>query len=270
MKTKYILIILLITSNVFAQTKKQINEYFSGKHLNCETNKEAKELFDSGIKILKLNSTLNPKFLEGNKQVFLNAIAKDSTFCDAYFFTGYTLRLQNNFRDALVYYYLADSLSSKPSLIYKQNLAMISANVGAIELAKTKYDEIIQHFPESPEGFYGNALISIMINEPKKGMISINKAIELYKKKKLPIGSEVRFAKGILLTKSKKYKEAEKIFSILKSKNGFKRNDNFNAYYSLCLKKIGTEDKNEKTLKKSNKYAKKVKNKTILKEIMEN
>ncbi|HIP26329.1 MAG TPA: hypothetical protein EYG80_01585 [Flavobacteriaceae bacterium] len=270
MKIKYILIILLITSNVFAQTEKQTNEYFSGKHLNCETNKEAKKFFDSGIKILKLNNNLNPKFLEGNKQVFLNAIAKDSAFCDAYFFAGYTLRLQNNFRDALVYYYLADSLSSKPSLIYKQNLAMISASVGAVELAKTKYDEIIEHFPESPEGFYGNALISIMINEPKKGMISINKAIELYKKKKLSIGPEVRFAKGILLTQTKEYKKAEKIFSILKSKTGFRRNDNFNAYYSLCLHKIGSDNNNKKLLKLSKKYAKKVKDKAVLKEILKN
>lgn len=271
MKIKYFFIILLITSGVFAQTVKQVDSYFNGENLNCKTeNTEAKDLFDIGIKILKLNNNLNPKFLEGNKQVFLNAIAEDSTFCDAYFFAGYTSRLQNKFIDASVYYYLADSLSNKPSLIYKQNLAKVSVNIGAVELAKTKYDEIIRFFPESPEGYYGNALVSIIEENPKEGMIYIDKAIKLYKKKNMTIGSEVYYANAILLTLTKKYKDAEKLFYKLKSKAIYKRDDNFNAYYSLCLRKIGLVDKNEKALKKSKKYAKKVKDKTLLKKIMKN
>jgi hypothetical protein len=50
---KKLIIIILFSNFIYSQ-----DEYFKGKELHCQTeNKEAKRLFDSGIRILRLNET---------------------------------------------------------------------------------------------------------------------------------------------------------------------------------------------------------------------
>ena len=82
---KNILVFILFTNIIYSQG------YFDGKELHCPTeNYEAKRLFNSGIKILHLNRNLDPKYLAANADIFARSIMQDTTFCDAYFFTGYS------------------------------------------------------------------------------------------------------------------------------------------------------------------------------------
>lgn len=167
---KLILVIILVSNFIYSQ-----DEYFNGTELHCKTeNKEAKRLFDSGIKILNLNRDLNPKYLVANTEIFAKSILQDTTFCDSYFFAGYLLNLQHKYRDSYAFLKMADTLVNKPILIYKQNLAGICLKIDHYEEARKYYQEIVKYFPENTEGYYGIALTSTMIGDIGLGLENIN------------------------------------------------------------------------------------------------
>lgn len=96
---RIILAILILSINfTFSQN------YFEGKNLYCKSqNPEAMKIFKNGIEILYLNKSLNKKYLKITSNIFFDAYKKDTTFCDALFFAGYTLRLLGD-KNALVLY----------------------------------------------------------------------------------------------------------------------------------------------------------------------
>ena len=256
MAKTYYLVFILFFNLSFSQ------DYFTGKKLYCETqNIEAKNFFDIGIETLHLNSTLNKKFLIKTRDVFLRAYEIDSTFCDAIFFAGYTSKLIAEDRKfPLACYYIADSLSSNKSIEFKVNLAAEGLKMGnefGMNLDRKKYNELIQFFPENPEGYYGFAITSPEFGDYEKGLENINIAIEKYSNTTRL--NDVYFIKGVLLTLNKKYDEGILYFE--KCEKDFKKDINFKIHYSLCLLKVSEIKKDEKLKIKALKIYDKIENK---------
>jgi tetratricopeptide (TPR) repeat protein len=253
---KIIATLLILSSNLtFSQ------DYFEGKRLYCKSeNPEAMKLFNLGIETLYLNKSLDQKYLKITSNIFFKAYKADTTFCDAIFFTGYTLRLLND-EKAIACYIMADSLSKK-TLEFKINLASEGLRVGnekSLEIARKKYNELITLFPENPEGYYGFALTSPIFGDTDKGLENINIAIEKYKLLNPKLNDEVIFLKGILLSQNKKYDESleylEKCYST------YKKDENFKIHYSLCLLKVSEIKNDEKMKQKAFKFYGQIENK---------
>jgi tetratricopeptide (TPR) repeat protein len=255
---KNLIIVVLLFISCFVNSQ----NYLEGRRLYCRSeNPEAIRLFEIGIKTLYLNKTLNKKYLKKTSDVFFKAYTIDTTFCDAMFFTGYTLRLLQD-EKAIICYYMADSLANNRSAEFKINLAAEALrfnNSEGIELARQKYDEIIKYFPQNPEGYYGFALTSLMIGDTEQGLENIKIAIEKYDMFNFEIKSDVIFLKGMLLSSNGKYSEGLQLLDKCYSK--FKNDNNFKVHYSLCLLKVSSENNDEKMKRKSLKYYKAITNK---------
>src|SRR5690625_3300705 len=115
----------------------------------------------------------------------------DSTSCDAHFWARYAFRKSNMNKEAGAMYYMAHSLAQNKSLDYKQNLATVSMIIGADDLARRKFEEITQYFPNSPEGFYGIALTSTIIGDIDYGLENVNIA-EKKRSEERSVGKESR------------------------------------------------------------------------------
>lgn len=253
---KFYLLFLILFSNLIIS-----QNYFLGKKLYCETeNVKAKELFDTGIETLYLNTSQNKKYLSMTADVFYRAYKLDNTFCDAIFFAGYTSSLIGERKTALACYYVADSISNNKSLEFKVNLAAEALKIGnefGMKLARKKYNELIQYFPESPEGYYGFAITSPEFGDYEKGLENLNIAIEKYSYSNPH--NDLNFIKGILLTLNKRYDEA--LSFLEKSEKEFKKDFNFKIHYSLCLLKVSESLKDEKMKEKALKIYNKIENK---------
>lgn len=255
---KILLTIILISNLIYSQ-----DEYFNGKILHCQTkNKEAKRLFDSGVKVLHLNENLDPKYLAINADIFAKSILQDTTFCDSYFFTGYILNLLNKHRDSYAFLKMADTLANKPVLIYKQNLAAICLKIDHIKESRKYYEDIVKYFPKNSEGYYGIALTSTMIGDVKFGLQNINIAEEIIDNEII----DIQFLKAILLTLNNEHKQAIEYYENVQS--NFSKDDYFNGNYALSLYEIAILDNDQKILKKARKYYDKVKDKDKLTEFI--
>ena len=157
-------------------------------------------------------------------------------------------------------YYIADSLAQNKSIEFKQNLASTSMLIGADSLARRKFEEIKEYFPNSPEGFYGVALTSTKIGDVIYGLENINIAENKYNEP----NEDAQLLKAILLTLNEKYSESISYYE--KIKNKFSKLDHFNANYALSLYEIGSENKDEKSVKLAKKYYNKVRRKEELTE----
>ena len=241
-------------------------DYFEGKRLYCKSeNPEAMKLFNLGIETLYLNKSLDQKYLKITSNIFFKAYKTDTTFCDAIFFSGYTLRLLND-KKAIACYMMADSLS-KNTLEFKINLASEGLRAGSeksIKIARKKYNELITLFPENPEGYYGFALTSPIFGDVDKGLENINTAIDKYKLLNPKLKDEVIFLKGVLLSQNKKYDEGleylEKCYST------YKKEENFKIHYSLCLLKVSEIKNDEKMKQKAFKFYEQIENKDQISE----
>ena len=255
-KTFYFFIFLV--QSTYSQS-----DYFNGNYTICPkpNDRESVEDFQLGIDCIKAN-----KYIGGANRLFLNLIKKDSTFCDAYFFAGYTYRLSNMDKAALNYYYIADSLSNNKSLIFKQNLAFMASKMGLFKLARKKYDEIKQYFPDSPEGFYGIASSSLFLGDIENGLENINISIRKYNEQRIKIGDEIYLVKGVLLTRNEKYIESVEVFEKLSGK--ITKNDEFRINYAYSLIKNGKALKDENLIKKAKKVFEKIGDKANLSEMM--
>ncbi|MEO5775712.1 MAG: hypothetical protein ABIQ27_02335 [Flavobacterium sp.] len=247
--------LILISNAVYSQG------YFDGNELHCPTeNKEAKRLFDAGIEIMHLNRSLTPKYLAANAEIFARAILQDTTFCDGYFFAGYILNLQNKYRESFAFHKVADQKSPRPILIYKINLAAISMKVELYQDARDAYQEIVKNFPENPEGYYGIGATSPMIGDYKIGLENIIKAGNMYTDKDQL--NQCQFIKGILFALDGQYAEAK---TTLEEVNGkYKRDLNFNIYYSLALLKLSKLNNDEEMKKKAKKFYDKIDDKRYI------
>lgn len=256
MKKISIVLLLLSINLTFSQ------DYFKGKKLYCKSeNPEALKLFNIGIETLFLNKTLDKKYLKKTADVFFKAYKTDTTFCDAMFFTGYTMRLLED-KNSLVFYCMADSLAKNRAVEFKSNLAAEALRFGNIEgvkLARKKYNEIIEFFPENPEGYYGFAITSPILGDSEKGLENINLAIEKYRIINSELKSDVVFLKGILLTLNKKYEEGLEYLE--NSYSTYKKDENFKIHYSLCLLKVSEIKNDVKMRQKSLKFYEKIEHK---------
>ncbi|MBF4517367.1 hypothetical protein IRZ71_13470 [Flavobacterium sp. ANB] len=250
-----LILFILNTSFIFSQN------YFEGKNLYCKSeNPEAIRLFNIGIETLYLNRSLDKKYLEKTSKIFFKAYKQDTIFCDALFFTGYTLRLLDD-ENALAYYMLADSSYNK-SIEFKTNLAaecLRYGNEDAVKLARKKYTEIIELFPENPEGYYGFAVTSPFLGDYEKGLENINIAIQKYIVTKPKLKNDVLFLKGILLSLNKRYEQALPFLENVSST--YKKDFNFRVHYSLCLLKVSEIKKDEEMKKKAQKIYEKIEEK---------
>ena len=255
---KRILFILILCNICICYSQ----NYFEGKRLYCKSDSpRAMELFNTGIETLYLNKSLDKKYLKMTSDVFFKAYQADSTFCDALFFTGYTLRLLND-KNALACYYLADSLASNKSIEFKTNLAAEALRFGndaSLKIARKKYNEIKQYFPDSPEGYYGFAITSPIYGDVEKGLENVDIAIKKYELQDIPLKDDVHFLKGVLLALNKRYDEG--LEKLQKCYSGFKNDENFKTYYSLCLLKVSQTKNDEKMKQKAFKIYDKIKNK---------
>ncbi|MDV6169677.1 hypothetical protein R1T16_14665 [Flavobacterium sp. DG1-102-2] len=261
MKKALVIVLVLSINLIFSQ------DYFKGKNLYCESsNPEAAKLFKTGIETLYLNSSLDPKYLKMTSDVFMKAFQADTTFCDAMFFAGYTRRLYND-KYALVCYYVADSLAGNRSIEFKTNLAAEALRVGneqSLKIARKKYNEIIEYFPDSPEGYYGFAITSPNFGDTDKGLENIEIAIKKYTDDGVKIKNDIYFIKGILLTLNKLYGEGLIFFE--KSYSDFKKDDSFNAHYSLCLLKVAEYNNDARMKIKAKKIYDKIEHKDMIPE----
>jgi tetratricopeptide (TPR) repeat protein len=263
MKKIFITLLIISFNLTFSQN------YLEGKRLYCKSeNPEAMKLFNLGIETLYLNKSLDQKYLKITSNIFFKAYKTDTTFCDAIFFTGYTLRLLND-KNAIACYIMADSLS-KNTLEFKINLASEGLRVGnekSLKIARKKYNELINLFPENPEGYYGFALTSPIFGDVDKGLENINIAIEKYKLLNLKLKDEVIFLKGVLLSQNKKYDEGleylEKCYST------YKKDKNFKIHYSLCLLKVSEIKNDQKMKQKAFKFYEQIENKEQIPEDIE-
>jgi tetratricopeptide (TPR) repeat protein len=254
---KKIILLIILTSvftNLYSQT-----DYFEGKRTYCEfpDNERIKEIFPLGIKCIQDNLYLGTAL-----EIFSDVIKIDPTFCDAYFWAGYTFRLHNMNKEAVAMYYIADSLAQNKSIEFKQNLTSVSMLIGADSLARKKFEEIKEYFPSSPEGFYGVALSSTIIGDVGYGLENINIAEKKYRIE----NKDVQFLKAILLTLNEKYVESLSYYK--KIKNKFNKHDHFNGSYALSLYEIAIKNNDDKMLKLARKHYNRVKNKDELTENM--
>ena len=253
---------IIITFLIFSCNIMFSQNYLEGKNLYCKSdNPRAMELFNTGIETLHLNKSLDKKYLKMTADVFFRAYQADTTFCDAIFFVGYTKRLLDD-KYALTFYYYADSLANNKSIEFKTNLAAEAirrGNEASFKIARRKYNELIEYFPESPEGYYGFAITSPFFNDTEKGLENINIAIEKYKNVGSGLKSDVVFMKGILLSLNKKYSEGLEYLE--KSYSSFKKEENFKIHYSLCLLKVSEINNDDAMRKKALKIYEKIENK---------
>lgn len=252
----FTLLFILISTLTFSQN------YMEGKRLYCKSeNPEAMKKFDGAIEILYLNNTLDKKYLRMTAELFFEAYQKDTTFCDALFFTGYTMKLLGD-EKAISFYLMADSLSNNRSVEFKLNLASEFIKFGtekSITLARKKYSEIKQYFPEDPEGYYGLALTSAILEDPKSGLENLDISVEKYKKRNLEVRSEVVYLRGILLAQNKQYEEG--LVHLERSYSSHKNDPQFKIYYALCLLKVSELRKDPKMKQKAKKIYDKIEDK---------
>jgi len=253
MKKIFVILLILNMNLIFSQ------DYFEGKRLYCiSENPEALKLFNLGIETLYLNKSLDQKYLKITSNIFFKAYKTDTTFCDALFFTGYTLRLLND-KKAFALYIMADSLSNNKSMEFKTNLAAEGLRYGSeksLKIARTKYEELIKFFPESPEGYYGFAVTAPIFGDVDKGLENINIAINKYTQKNIELKDDVIFLKGVLLTLNKKYEEG--LENLEKCYSTYKKDENFKIHYSLCLLKVSEIKNDEKMKQKALKFYEKI------------
>lgn len=261
MKNGIVIMLMCFIGNLSAQPLKS---YFKGEKLYCPTESvEAMELFKTGIKTLHLNTSLNKNYLDKTADIFFRAYQLDTTFCDAAFFTGYTYRLMDS-KNSLVFYYMADSLANNKSVEFKINLANEALKFDkeyGVKLARKKYLEVVNFFPDDPEGYYGMAFTSIIIGDVKDGLENINMSIYKYLENSMNVNDDVYFLKAILLTMNGYYYESIDLF---KESVNYKNNDQYKTYYALSLLKISEKNNDIKMKKKAQKLYKKIKNKDAL------
>lgn len=248
MKKIVIIFLFIISILGFAQ-----DTYFLGKTNYCTPQKpESKKNFNTAILALQF-----PKYYGGTTNMLFKTIEEDKEYCDAYFMAGYLLRLQNMDKESIAMYYMADSLAQNKSPIFKMNLAVTAFRLGAMDLSRKKYKELITYFPENPEGYYGIANTSIVIGDFDNGLSNLKLAEKLYKEQS-GVKKDVKYLFGILYTLKEDYKTAlphlDEVYST------YKKDDGYLATYALTQMKVGVDNNDDNLKKKAKKSYEKIKN----------
>lgn len=249
MKKLFTLFILFLSIKGFSQ-----DTYFLGKTNYCTPQKaDSKEMFEGAIEGLQF-----PKLYPATTMVLLHMVKEDPGYCDAHFLAGYYLRLQNLHKEALVLYYVADSLAQNKAPLFKQNLAIQYMRFGKVDKAREKYEEMVKYFPDNPEGYYGIANTSIILKDYDKGLDNLKTAEDIYRKTGT-VKDDVKYMFGVLNNFKENYAVALTYFDDVYS--SYKKEDNYLAQYALAQIKVGKSKNDEDLVKKANKTYRKIKNK---------
>ncbi|MFC7347012.1 tetratricopeptide repeat protein [Chryseobacterium zhengzhouense] len=248
MKKLLTILILIISIKGICQ-----ENYFSGKKNYCTPqNENSKKRFDAVIKALQF-----PNLYDKATRAMVDVAAKDSTYCDAFFMAGYLFRLQEKHKEALTYYYVADSLAQNKSLEFKQNLAIEFMLFGAVDKARNKYEEMTKYFPTNPEGFYGIGNTAIILGDYDLGLKNLKIAEGLYEREG-EVKSDVKYMFGILYALKEDYRYSlpylEEVYS------AYKKDDGYLALYALSMIINAKENKDASLEKKARKIYEKIKN----------
>ncbi|MEC4005398.1 hypothetical protein OX283_012080 [Flavobacterium sp. SUN052] len=249
MKKCLFLFFLLVFNSSFSQ-----NDYMSGKFKYCELHPSYNEKFNLGLEALSYK-----KYVGAAASIFLEITKKEPSSCDAFFWAGFSFRMLNKNKEALLCYYIADSLAQNKSIEFKQNLASISIVEGKIKLSRKKYEEIIQFFPSSPEGYYGVALTSTMIGDYENGLNNMLIAVDKYGEITGDVYYQKELLLGVLLTLNKQYDTG--LIHLEECESKYRNDVNFKSHYALCLLKTSEMNKDEKMKAKAKKIYDKIENK---------
>lgn len=256
-------IVLLLSCLFFIPVYSQeFEEYFAGEFIYCESaDPTVENKFVKARALLTLIQPSDTISVRKLSYIFHSQYRADSTFCDAAFFTGYTFQLLGQYKESMVYYYMADSLSHNKSLLFKVNLAKISLEAGVVDFSRKKFEETVKHFPTSPEGYFGIALTASIIGDYKNGIAAVNDAIRWCNRRKIKDLDEAYFLKGMLYTFDGRYAEGRELLGMAEA---YKEDDMYYAYYSLNLLWDSQAAEDEKLKKEAKRYYKKIKHKSSI------
>lgn len=248
---KKLLLVLVVFCSTLAFSQ---DNYFLGKTNFCTPEKsESKKSLDMAFLGLQF-----PKYYGGLTNLLVKVVEEDRGYCDAYFMAGYLFRLQDMHKEALVLYYAADSLSQNKAPIFKQNLAIQYMRFGKVDKARAKYEEMVKYFPTNPEGYYGIANTAISIGDYDHGLQNLKEAENIYRNNG-NVKNDVIYMFGMLHFLKDDYDNA--LPYLEKAHSTYKKDEGYQAVYTLTLIKVGKNKNDEKLIKKAQKSYEKIKGK---------
>jgi tetratricopeptide (TPR) repeat protein len=137
------------------------------------------------------------------------AVDFDPAFVDAMDHLGLVYRRQNRLDEAEKMYLKSIELNDNNRVPFI-NLAVVYKIQGRINDAFQLYRNLVQIFPDDPEGYYGMGEIFYMVNDYENSMLFIDKAIELYIDLNSPYVYDAFYYKGMIYYYTDKYDEALK------------------------------------------------------------
>ncbi|WP_410881651.1 tetratricopeptide repeat protein [Myroides sp. DW712] len=229
--------------------------------LSCPTeNQEILQLYKMGFSALEKEEYHNTA-----GRIFFQIIQMDKQLCDAYYYTGVSLTKQDKEDVAYTYLYYADSLASQPMLSFKVALAASALRIGNIGLARKKYEEVKESFPDSPEGYYGLSLTATSIGDVVEGLVNTDRTLLKYKHAGglTPAREqEIYLIKAILLRMNTQYDKAIEFFE--KSKEHFGHTTDYLANYAMTAYELYKQKKEEQWKQASQQALLRIEDKTAL------
>ncbi|WP_417365141.1 hypothetical protein [Flavobacterium beibuense] len=264
MKNAFLLFFVFIFGfNGHSQTR--INTEKLKDYLYCpSSNTDALEKFADALDGFQVSLTIkNYDYMGGISNRFYEAFEADSTFCDALFYAGRAALFTENKKVGIAFLYMADSLSGNKSFEFKKVLADEVYKMGtlpAMELARKKFKELIEFFPNNPEGYYSYSLTSFVLNDFDEGLMNIDKAVQLFKIARQEENvKDAYLLKGMLLSSAGRHEIAVKVFETIPD---FWKMDNYKVFYCYSLVSLANGD--EKKLKEAKRIYRKINNKDII------
>lgn len=241
----------------------QVDVPYSIADLACPTdNKELLDLYETGFSALQQTAYYNTA-----GRIFFQIIQQDKSLCDAYYYTGIALTKQDKDAAAYSYLYYADSLSTQPQMSFKIALAESALRIGNVGLARKKYEEIKQYFPQRPEGYYGLSLTATSIGDLVEGLVNTDRTLAKYKSTgglTPEREQEIYFIKAILLRMNAQYEKSIAFFE--KSKEHFGTATDYLANYALATYELYKQTQEEKWKRESQHALEQIQDKDVLKE----
>lgn len=258
---KFILVVWILRSGTACLAQEEPS--YSIAELACSTdNKEIIDLYETGFSALQKTTYYNTA-----GRIFFQIIQQDKSLCDAYYYTGIALTKQDKDDAAYTYLYYADSLATQPQMPFKIALAESALRIGNVGLARKKYEEIKQFFPERPEGYYGLSLTATSVGDLVEGLVNTDRTLAKYKN----TGNltpereqEIYFIKAILLRMNTQYDKAIEFFE--KSKELFGTTTDYLANYALATYELYKQTREEKWKRESQQALEQIHDKEALKE----
>ena len=185
---------------------------------NGTKNVEALKLYNSALDAFRSNQ------LDEAIELYKQAIEEDPRFVEAYDNLGRVFR-SKNMSDSAIYYYNKSIELFPKGVFANQNKAIVYFYDEKYDEALEIYNHMTQILPDSPEGYYGIAQVSMLTARLKEAIVAIDKAIELYIKNDSPLLSDGYITKALIYAKMEDMPNTKKNL-LLAKENGAELNDN--------------------------------------------